>query len=67
MAAIMTVDYAALLRDLPAGAWVAISESQNKVLAYAAEAREALEKAREQGEHDPILVRVPDQAATMFL
>ena len=59
--------YAALVKGLPAGAWVAISERTNEVIAYAAELQTAIDKAREGGENDPLIVRVPDQAVTLFL
>jgi len=67
MAAAPTINYSDLLRNLPAGAWVAISERLNKVVAYGAEVRAVLDDARAQGEHDPLIVRVPEQAGMLFL
>lgn len=67
MAAVSTIDYAALLQGLPPGAWVAISERTQRVIAYAAELSDALESARQQGESDPLVVRVPERAAILFL
>lgn len=63
MATATTIDFASLLKGLPPGAWVAISERTKAVVAYAAGLRTALETAREKGEHDPLIVRVPDLAA----
>lgn len=67
MAAAAIIDYAALLKGLPEGAWVAISERENRVIAYAAELHDVLRMARAQGLQDPLIVRVPEQAAMMFL
>lgn len=67
MAAAMNFDYAALLKNVPPGAWVAISERERRVIAYAAELQAVVDKAHEAGERDPLIVRVPEQAATMFL
>jgi len=47
--------------------WVAISESQNKVLAYGADIEAAHDEARQKGEQLPLMVRVPDHNMAMFL
>ena len=60
-------DLSELLKGIPAGAWVAISERQNKTLAYGVDAQAVLNQAIEQGEKLPLMVRVPDQNLTMFL
>ena len=59
-------DLANLLKDVPAGAWVAISERLHKVVAYGVDAQAVLNQARESGEADPLLVRVPEQTAMFF-
>jgi hypothetical protein len=61
------VDIAGLLKNIPSGAWVAISEKQNKVLAYGADPQAVLNEAHEKGEEHPLILRVPDQASAMFL
>jgi hypothetical protein len=62
-----TIDFSDLMRGLPAGAWVAISERTNSVLAYAAELQTVIQKARENGEEDPLIVRIPEQTSVLFL
>lgn len=62
-----TIDYPDLLKGLPAGAWVAISERTNEVLAYSAEIQTVIDRAHNLGEDEPLIVRVPDQAVTLFL
>jgi len=56
-----------LLKGIPSGAWVAISELQNKVLSYGADAQAVLTEAENKGEAHPLIVRVPDQASSLFL
>lgn len=60
-------DISKLLADVPKGAWVALSKDQERVIAYAAELEEALRKAKEAGENDPIITRVPEaETATLI-
>jgi hypothetical protein len=60
------VDLPGLLKGIPSGAWVAISERMNSVLSYGPDAQEVLRKAKEQHEDLPLIVRVPDQRSSMF-
>ena len=61
-----TLDMSALLEGIPAGAWVAISEEQNKVLAWGADAQAVLVEAQGKGEHSPLITRVPERMAMFF-
>jgi Family of unknown function (DUF5678) len=58
---------AELPNDIPAGAWVAISEKQRKTVAYGADPQSVLKKSREQGEQLPLMIRVPEKNAATFL
>ena len=61
-------DVSKLLADIPKGAWVALSRDEERVVAYAAELQEVLRLAKEAGENDPIITRVPEaEAATLIL
>jgi hypothetical protein len=60
-------DFGELLKDVPPGAWVAISQDEQRVVAYAAEMRDALLKAKELGEEHPIIFRVPQSAVSFVL
>jgi hypothetical protein len=60
-------DLSELLKGIPAGAWVAISERQNKTLAYGVDAQAVFSEAQQKGEELPLMVRVPDQNMAMFL
>jgi hypothetical protein len=61
------VNFGALLKDVPPGAWVAISPDKTKVLAYAADMRDAIAKAREKYSERPIVFRVPQKHAALVL
>ncbi len=60
-------DLSELLKNIPAGAWVAISEKQHKAIAFGVDAQAVLNEAQEKGEMLPLMVRVPDQNSAMFL
>jgi hypothetical protein len=60
-------DLGELLKDVPPGAWVAISQDEQRVVAYAAEMRDALSKAKELGEDCPIVFRAPQPDAAFVL
>lgn len=48
-----------LLRDIPPGTWVAISAAQDRVAGMGATIDEALARAKEDGETEPCILRVP--------
>jgi len=56
-----------LLVGVPKGAWLALSRNEDKVLAYAAELQDAIQKAKDAGENDPIVMRVPEGDGTTLL
>jgi uncharacterized protein DUF5678 len=58
MAPVVT-DFGKLLEGIPQGAWVAIAQTENRVVAHAAELKDAIRRAQELGEQNPIVVRVP--------
>jgi hypothetical protein len=60
-------DLSKLLAGVPKGAWVALSQDEGRVVAYAAELQEALQKARAAGEKDPVVVRVPETDSLSLL
>ena len=61
-------DVSKLLEGVPKGAWVALSRDEEKVVAYAAELQEVIQKAKEAGEGDPVVLRVPESDnATLLL
>ena len=61
------IDLSELLKGIPEGAWVAISEHEHKVIAYAAEIATVMKIAHEHGDDEPLVVRVPEQSSVLFL
>jgi hypothetical protein len=62
----MVSDFGKLLEGVPPGAWVALSQTEDRVVAYAAELKDAIRKAQEQGEPNPVIVRVPQSSAAFL-
>ncbi len=60
-------DMSKLLANVPKGSWAAISKDESRVLAYSANLDEAVEKAKQAGEEDPIVIRVPESDVAVFL
>lgn len=60
-------DLSALLAQVPSGAWVAISQDGSRVVAFGPEMRDVIEQARQSGEDDPIITRVPQSNMALIL
>jgi Family of unknown function (DUF5678) len=60
-------DISKLLEDIPKGAWVALSNDEERVVAYAAELQDALDKAKDAGESNPVVTRVPQHGAQALI
>jgi hypothetical protein len=60
-------DVSKLLVDVPKGAWVALSKDEEHLIAYAAELQDAIQKAKDAGENDPIVLRVPEADGSTLL
>jgi hypothetical protein len=63
MATLVASDFAVLtvlLKDIPSGAWVALSSDNRMVLAFGTDMRSVLIEAKRAGEVDPIMLRVPE-------
>jgi hypothetical protein len=56
-----------LLASVPPGAWVAISHDGSRIIAYGAEIRDVIERAREEHEENPIITRAPQANAALIL
>jgi hypothetical protein len=62
-----TINLSELLKGLPDGAWVAISEQAQEVISYAADLQTVLNAAEQRGESEPLIVRVPEHSSALFL
>ena len=60
-------DLSKLLADIPKGAWVALSHDEERVVSYGDNLQEVLQNAKQAGENDPFVIRVPEKEAAAFL
>jgi hypothetical protein len=58
---------AELFANIRPGLWVAISPDQDRVICTAKTLEEVERKAKEQGEEDPFVMRVPDDNSALIL
>lgn len=56
---VYTRDLSQLLKDVPPGAWVALSPDKTRVLGYAATMQAAAYRAELKKESNPVLLRMP--------
>jgi hypothetical protein len=61
-----TKDLTQLLAGVPKGAWVALSQEQDRVVAFDADIEEAMKKAKASGEKNPIILRVPETESVLL-
>ena len=61
------IHLAELLKDVPAGAWVAISEEEEKVVAFGADIQQVIAEARVKGVKQPLIAKAPDRQEILFL
>jgi Family of unknown function (DUF5678) len=66
MSAMKTLDEQ-LLSGLAPGTWAAISADQESVIASGRTMEEALERARQRGEKEPFILRVPSEESALIL
>ena len=60
-------DISKLLLGIPRGAWVALSAHEERLIAYAADVTEVVKMAKELGESDPVIIRVPDDSSSLVM
>ena len=65
--AALTIDFATVLRDVPKGSWVALSNDKKRLLAFGPDMDRVIDQAHEAGESDPIIARIPESSASLFL
>lgn len=66
-AAMPALDFGELLKGIPPGAWVAISEANHRVVAYGSDVNKVLMEAKEHGERSPVIMRVPETSTSLML
>jgi hypothetical protein len=53
------IDLTSVLKDAPVGEWIALSSTQDRIVATGKTLEEAVNAAKEQGEESPVLTKVP--------
>jgi hypothetical protein len=56
-------DLTEALKDAPAGEWIALSKADNHIVGTGKTVEEALQKARQSGDGDPVLMKIPPVGA----
>lgn len=60
-------DISKLLSGVPRGAWVALSSDEERLIVYAADLAEVVKRAKELGEPDPVIIRVPENPSSLVV
>jgi len=56
-----------LLKGLPPGTWVAVSEDQERIVGTGATIEEALRQADQKAEKNPFIIGIPDDRSALIL
>ena len=67
MPTVHAIDLAELLKGVPRGSWVAISSDETHVVASGPDMQIVIDTAKNLGEPEPIITRVPEYACTLVL
>ena len=65
-APVTPIDLTQVLKDAPAGQWIALSKDESRIVATGDTVEEAIRAARENGEESPILMKVPPVSALIL-
>lgn len=66
-APIPAIDIEKLTAGVPRGSWVAISSDDRQRLAVGQSVHDVISQSKAKGETEPLVIRVPDTAATLIL
>jgi hypothetical protein len=59
-------DFTTILKDAPIGEWIALSSDERRIIATAKTLESAIRSARELGEKDPVMMKVPPEGALVL-
>jgi len=57
--AVPPIDLTTVLKDGPAGEWIALSRREDRIVGTGKTLEQAIQVARENGEKEPIVMKVP--------
>lgn len=69
VAAVPAIDFVELLKDIPRGAWVTISVDNGppRVAAFGSDIQKVMNDARQKGDPEPLVMRVPETNTSLML
>lgn len=67
MTTVRAIDLASLLKGVPRGEWAVISSDMGRLVAHGEDMEMVLDKAKELGEKNPVILRVPEPSVALFL
>lgn len=59
MTTMCPIDMTAVLRDAPANEWIALSQTQDRIVGTGKTPTEAIKSAHDHGEENPFVMKVP--------
>jgi hypothetical protein len=65
-AAVTAVDMTQVLKDAPVGEWIALSKDRSEILGTGKTLQQAIDAAKNKGEADPIVLKVPSVNALIL-
>ncbi|MGB9072902.1 MAG: DUF5678 domain-containing protein [Terriglobales bacterium] len=66
MAAVAPIDLTEVLKNAPAGDWIALSRDEKEIVGTGKTVEEAIRVAREAGEENPIVMKIPPVSALIL-
>jgi hypothetical protein len=66
MAPVVPIDLTAVLKNAPAGEWIALSQQEDRIVGTGKTVEQAIKAANENGEKNPIVMKIPP-ASTLIL
>lgn len=66
MTAVAPIDLTEVLKNAPAGEWIALSRDESRIAGIGKTVEEAIQKALEAGEENPIVMKIPPVSALIL-
>ena len=60
------IDFTTVLKNAPAGEWIALSSDQERIVATAKSLDEAIASAKDRGEDHPVMMKLPPVSALVL-
>jgi hypothetical protein len=60
------IDLTKVLKDAPAGEWIALSRMDNRIVGSGKTVEEAIQKAKQSGHDEPVVMKVPPVSALIL-